>query len=136
MGIVDEFKKFKAELKNRNWSVSSISSDHELIVSLWGHSPFLNKHPTERKYIYTSNVNRWSGPGNNEFRANLDKAANENLKIRPVLTTLKKLEDLKFIQEGKDASQFPKKFNAKKDWIGALTKWDGVNFEIEFVLDQ
>lgn len=34
MGIVDEFKKFNAELKNPNWSVSSISSNNELIVSL------------------------------------------------------------------------------------------------------
>lgn len=136
MGIVDEFKKFDAELKNQNWSVSSINSHNELIVSLWGHRPLLHRHPTERKYIYTDNIDRWSGLGNKEFRVNLDRAAEENLKVRPILSTLKNLSDLEFIQQGQDASKFPKKFNAKTDWIGTLTKWDGVNFEFEFVLEQ
>ena len=48
VGIVSEFKKFNANLKNPNWSVSSINSNNELIVSLWGHKPLLSKHPTEK----------------------------------------------------------------------------------------
>ena len=51
VGIVSEFKKFDADLKNPNWSVSSISSNNELIVSLWGHKPLMSKHPTERKQV-------------------------------------------------------------------------------------
>ena len=43
VGIVSEFKKFDADLKNPNWSVSSISSNKELIVSLWGHKPLMSK---------------------------------------------------------------------------------------------
>lgn len=136
MGIVDEFRKFKAELKNQNWSVSSINSDNELIVSLWGHKPLLEKHATEKKQVYRDSVERWSGHGNTEFRLNLDKAFKNNLTVRPVLVTLQNLSDLKFIQAGEDASHYRKKFNAKTNWIGTLTKWDGVNFEFEFILDQ
>ena len=33
-------------------------------------------------------------------------------------------------------TKFAKKFNAKKDWIGELIVWDGINFEIEFRLDD
>jgi hypothetical protein len=44
-----------------NWSVSSISSNNELIVSLWGHKPLLFKHPIERKQIYRDRIDRWSG---------------------------------------------------------------------------
>ncbi|WP_224963872.1 hypothetical protein [Acinetobacter guillouiae] len=136
MGIVNEFKEFNAELKNRFWSVSSISSKNELIVSLWWDDPFLIHNPTEEKYIYISNVERWSGLGNKEFRENLDKAADANLKIRAVATELKNKTDIEFIKQGKDASKYPKKFTARKDLIGVLTKWDGVNFEFEFSLDQ
>lgn len=49
MGIVAEFKKFDAELKNSNWSVSAINSKNELIVSLWGHAPPTNKTSHRKK---------------------------------------------------------------------------------------
>ncbi|BBF76395.1 hypothetical protein J569_0917 [Acinetobacter sp. 907131] len=44
--------------------------------------------------------------------------------------------DFQHILDGKDGSKYSKKFNAKKDWIGELTVWDGINFEIEFRLDD
>lgn len=136
MGIVSEFKKFKAELKNPNWSVSSVNPNRELILSLWGHSPLLTKHPTERKQVYRDSIDRWSGNGRNEFKVNLDEALIYKLRIRPILVKLKNNSDFKYILDGKDASQYPKTFNAKKNWIGDLTYWDGVKFEIEFSLDE
>lgn len=136
MGIVDEFKKFNAELKNPNWSVSSISSNNELIVSLWGHKPLLFKHPTERQQIYRDRIDRWSGNGCNEFKKNLDFAFKEKLKIRPIISMLNDSSDFQHILDGKDGSKYSKKFKAKKDWIGELTVWDGINFEIEFRLDD
>lgn len=136
MGIVAEFKKFNAELKNSNWSVSSISSNYELIISLWGHKSLLSKHPTERKQIYRDNIDRWSGNGRNEFKKNLDLALEEKLNIRPVITMLNNYLDFQQVLTGKDASKYPKRFNAKIDWIGALTIWDGTHFEIVFELEQ
>ncbi|WP_347454465.1 hypothetical protein [Acinetobacter thermotolerans] len=136
MGIVDEFKKFNAELKNPNWSVSSINSKNELIVSLWGHSPLLKKHPTARKQIYKDRIDRWSGHGCNEFKANLDLAYSSKLPIRPIIVMLNNLSDFKYILDGHDASKYPKRFNAKINWIGELIYWDGTNFEIEFQLEE
>lgn len=135
MGIVAEFKKFGAELKNPNWSVSSINSKRELVVSLWGHSPLFKKHPTERKQIYKDNINRWSGNGRNEFKINLNEAFSSHLRIRTVLAILKNSEDFKYILDGKDGSKFSKNFYAKTTWIGELILWDGENFEIEFCLE-
>ncbi|MHC3124146.1 MULTISPECIES: hypothetical protein [Acinetobacter] len=135
MGIVTEFKKFNADLKNPNWSVSSINSNNELIVSLWGHKPLLTKHPTERKQIYRDCINRWAGNGRNEFKRNLDIALEKNLIIRPIIAMLNNTNDFRFILDGNDASQYPKRFNAKTDWIGELIIWDGIYFEIEFRLD-
>lgn len=54
--------------------------------------------------------------------------------MRVILSMLNKQDDFKHILEGKDASQYPKRFNAKIDWIGELKIWDGTNFEIEFRL--
>ncbi|MEN8401190.1 hypothetical protein, partial [Acinetobacter towneri] len=111
VGIVSEFKKFDADLKNPNWSVSSISSNNELIVSLWGHKPLLSKHPTERKQVYRDRIDRWSGNGRNEFKKNLDLALEEKLKIRPIIAMLDKSSDFQNILDGKDGSQYPKRFN-------------------------
>jgi hypothetical protein len=136
LGIVDEFKKFNAELKNPNWSVSSISPNNELIVSLWGHKPLLSRHPTERKQIYRDRIDRWSGNGCNELKKNLDLAFSQQLKIRPIISMLNNPSDFQYILEGKDASQYSKRFNAKRDWIGELKVWDGIHFEIEFRLEN
>jgi len=136
MGIVAEFKKFDAELKNSNWSVSAINSKNELIVSLWGHAPLLTKHPIERKQIYKDRIDRWSGHGRNEFKVNLDLAYSSKLPIRPIIVMLNNFSDFKYILSGHDASQYPKRFNAKTNWIGKLIHWDNTNFEVEFQLED
>lgn len=60
----------------------------------------------------------------------------ENLKIRPIIAMLNNSSDFQNILEGKDGSQYPKRFNAKTNCIGKLTVWDGTQFEIVFRLDQ
>lgn len=96
----------------------------------------MSKHPTERKQVYRDCIDRWSGNGRNEFKINLDLALEENLKIRPIIAMLNNSSDFQNILEGKDGSQYPKRFNAKTNWIGKLTVWDGTQFEIVFRLDQ
>ena len=49
---------------------------------------------------------------------------------------LDKSSDFQNILDGKDGSQYPKRFNAKTDWIGELTICDGIQFEIVFSLEQ
>ena len=82
----------------------------------------LHRHSSERKYIFTDHINRWSGSGNNEFSVNLDKASKENIKVSPDLLTLKNLSNPQLMQVDADASKLPKKFNAKTDWIGTIIK--------------
>ena len=43
--------------------------------------------------------------------------------------------DFQHILDGKDGSKYSKN-SMQKDWIGELTVWDGINFEIEFRLDD
>ena len=49
---------------------------------------------------------------------------------------LDKSSDFQNILDGKDGSQYPKRFNAKTNWIGELTIWDGIQFEFGFSLEQ
>ena len=135
MGIVAEFKKFDAILKNPNWSVSSMSTKNELVVSLWGYKPLLNWDSKTRTQIYKDCIDRWSGNGRNEFKTNLDIAFKKNLNIRAVIVMLNNSADFINILNGADASQYPKEFNAKQTWIGVIEKWDGINFEIHFKQD-
>ena len=135
MGISDEFRKFKASLKNVNWSVSAINEKNELVVSLWGHRPLLKFDKDKRIQIYTDKITRWSGHGKNEFRKNLDNALKESLTVRAVLVKLKNVDDFSKILAGEDASYFAKNFTAKDGWIGKITLWDGENFTIEFEED-
>lgn len=132
MGIVAEFEKFDARLRNRFWSVSSINTNNELVVSLWGHEPFYTLCDQHKKVVYKDNIDRWSGHGNKELRRNLDKTFKENLHVRHVVSKLKKESNLELINQGAAASKFPKTCSAETNWIGKLTKWDGVNFEFEF----
>ncbi|WP_252151814.1 hypothetical protein [Acinetobacter sp. ANC 4862] len=68
--------------------------------------------------------------------SDLDLAFAVKLKIRPIISMLNNSSDFQHILDGKDASQYSKRFNAKIDWIGELKVWDGTNFEIEFRLDD
>lgn len=98
--------------------------------------PLLTKHPIERKQIYKDRIDRWSGHGRNEFKVNLDLAYSSKLPIRPIIVMLNNFSDFKYILSGHDASQYPKRFNAKTNWIGKLIHWDNTNFEIEFQLED
>jgi hypothetical protein len=72
-GIKDAFKRYGAELRNVQWSVSAWASDGSLVVSLWEH----HRRPSNPGTLeFAESVNRWKGPGNNEFRDNLTLAFN------------------------------------------------------------
>ena len=136
MGIVAEFKKYNAVLKNQNWSVSAINDKNELVVSLWGHKPLLEWNPISKKQIYRDRIDRWNGHGKNEFKINLDIAHRDKLKVRTIIVMLEESSEFHHILAGKDASPYKKRFNAKRNWIGELTVWNGIDFEIQFKLER
>lgn len=63
-------------------------------------------------------------------------ALEEKLNIRPVITMLNNYLDFQHVLTSEDTNKYPKRINAKKDWIGELTVWDSTHFEIVFELEQ
>ena len=133
MGIKDEFAKFGAIQKNVQWSVSAFNDRDELVLSLWDHKDYLNFDREQRKYTYRDNIHRWSGLGRNEMEQNLNLAWQKGAVIRMIVSRLKNLQDMQQVNAGADASQFPKMFHAQTQLTGRLIKWDGAEFELEFV---
>lgn len=123
----EAFAKYGAKLKNLYWSVSAQSSDGALVISCWKHR---FSKPQGNTITYKDYVERWSGPGNQELRANLDKALETKQRIRAVIA---RTSDVESVENGGDASHMVNEFHVREDWIGELLLWDGNNFEIKFV---
>jgi hypothetical protein len=126
MLISESFRCFKAKQNNVQWSVSAISENNELVVSLW--DQFFQKSDNGTN-TYVDKVSRWSGLGNKEFIRNLTLAHKEKLKVRAVVAKSRRPD---IVASGVAASSLGNTFHPKRDWLGKITKWDGDNFEIEF----
>lgn len=127
MGISEAFRKYGATLKNVNWSVSSWKDDETLVVSLWDHHR-LKGHPAGI-LAFGDRFDRWSGPGNSEFRANITRAFQIGATVRLVLA--RALEPDR-VQRGEDGSKIPKTFGVRVDLFGRVTEIDGESYVIEF----
>ena len=126
-GISEAFRKYGAKLKNANWPVSSWADDHTLVVSLWRHHELKGK-PSE-VLAFGDRFDRWSGPGNSEFRANVARAFEIGAKVRLVIA---RALDSDHVQRGDDASKIPKTFAVREDLMGSVTEIDGECYVIEF----
>lgn len=125
-GIKDAFKRYGAELRNIQWSVSAWASDGSLVVSLWEH----HRRPSNPGTLeFAESVNRWKGPGNNEFRDNLTLAFNSDANIRLVIV---RTEEKDKVENGVDASTIKKTFSLREDLIGKVIHWDGDNYAFSF----
>lgn len=126
MLISESFASFKAKQKNLQWSVSAISENDELVVSLW--DQFFEKR-SKGTMTYVDKVSRWKGLGNTEFVTNLNIAIDKDLVVRAIIAKSKNPEA---VAAGDPASNLGNTFHPKADWVGKVTLWDGDNFEIEF----
>lgn len=127
IGISDAFRRYGARLKNVNWSVSSWTEQGELVVSLWAHHR-VKKGPANT-LVFADSFDRWSGPGNNEFRANVERAFQTAAPVRLVLVCADQSER---VQAGDDASKIHKTYGTREDLIGRVTFADSSAYEIEF----
>ena len=127
IGISEAFRKYGATLKNVNWSVSSWADDKTLVVSLWQHH-HLKGHGAG-VLAFGDRFDRWSGPGNAEFRANVARALEVGAVVRLVLA--RALEPDR-VQRGEDGSRIPKTFAVRDDLIGRVAEIDGESYVIEF----
>ena len=127
IGISEAFRRYGATLKNVNWSVSSWANANTLVVSLWDHHYLKGQPPGV--LAFGDSFNRWSGPGNSEFRSNIARAFEIGAQVRLVLA--RALEPDR-VQRGEDASKIPKTFALREDLIGRVREIDGENYVIEF----
>ena len=125
IGISDAFRKYGATLKNVNWSVSSWADDETLVVSLWDHHHLKGRGPGV--LAFGDRFDRWSGPGNTEFRANVIRAFESGASVRLVLA--RALEPDR-VQRGEDGSKIPKTFAVRDDLIGRVAEVDGEDYVI------
>ena len=126
IGFAEAFRRYKAELKNVQWSVCAVNDDGELVVSLWEHHRDKNH---KNKLVFTDSFDRWSGPGNNEFRTNILNAFKTNQTVRLIIVATK---DIDSVQNGSDASVVKKSFRVRPDLLGKVTEIDDEKYSISF----
>ncbi|MEQ1775349.1 MAG: hypothetical protein ABL891_16355 [Burkholderiales bacterium] len=77
-------------------------------------------------------MSRWRGPGNAEFRRNVEKAFREKSSVRLIVS---RTEDTDYVEAGGDASKVKKDFHLRDDLIGEIVEYDGENYVFRFVSD-
>jgi len=126
LGITEAFARYKATLRNPQWSVSAWTPAGELVVSLWNHH--YRKGPPGIME-FSDSFARWTGHGNNEFRANVRKAYEEQRAVRLVIV---KTDQVELIQAGEDASTVRKEFFLRDDLVGEVVDIDNDSYVIRF----
>ena len=123
-GIVAGFKTYGAKLANQNWAVSSLA-DGAVVMSLWKH-----KFEPGPGMVYRDNLSRWSGAGNNLFRAHLKRAFDEKMPVHLVMAVS---SDPAAIDRGEDGSKVPKRFFVRPELAGSVETLVGDDFTIRFI---
>jgi hypothetical protein len=126
LGIRQAFSRYDAKLRNVQWSVSAWAPNGSLVVSLWEH----HRRKSMRGSIeFAANANRWKGPGNKEFRENVQKAFEMNASIRLIIV---RTNEVARVEAGEDAGKIPKEFEVRDNLIGRVIEWDGENYAFRF----
>jgi hypothetical protein len=126
VGLKDAFARYGATLRNVQWSVSAWTPAGELVVSLWEHH---RRKGEPGSLEFADSADRWSGPGNKEFRDNLNKAFREQSRVRLIIVHT---DEVARVEAGEDASKVKKEFFVRDDLIGQATEWDGTHFAFRF----
>lgn len=131
LNLTTAFNRYGAKLTNPQWAVSAISGKGELVVSCWTH--YLGAGGGRLTYV--DRLSRWSGNslGNNLMREHLERAVEDDLKVRLVKATT---SNTALVDSGGDASQAKNTFSVREDVVGHVTSFDGDEFVIEFVKDS
>lgn len=125
MGIEQEFARFGAKLRNRNWAVSAlIDAPKQLVVSLWAH----NLQTVDGRWVYDDSLARWQGAGKNLLKEHLSIAHHEGLPLRTVVATMLNREQ---VLAG-TAKQPRNSFKARPEWLGRVERLNGDAFLLVF----
>jgi len=125
-GIRDAFARYGATLRNVQWSVSAWTPAQELVVSEWQHHYRPGPQQTAE---YAGSLSRWSGPGNKEFRENLECAHRERSVLRLVIVSTPETDR---VESGEDASRIPKDFHVREDLVGEVVSLAADEYVLRF----
>ncbi len=126
LGIKAAFAQYGASLVNVQWSVSAWAPDGALVVSLWDHH---TRKGLAGTLEFAASASRWKGPGNAEFRENVNKAFESGAKVYLVIA---RTEDVARVEAGEDASKIKKFISVRQDLVGKVIEWDGENYAFRF----
>ncbi len=130
LGRAEAFAKYKAKLRNVQWSACAVNNDGELVVSLWRHH--IDRSQTDA-LVFKDSFDRWSGHGNNEFREKVTNAYKTNQDVRLIIADT---EDTASVEKGVDASTVKKTYRVRPDLIGKVTDIEGGLYTVTFVKDS
>lgn len=126
LGIKEAFAKYRAVQRNVQWSVSAWNANGELVVSLWAHHQRPN---TPGAMEFEAYARRWEGPGNREFRENVQKSFEAQSNVRLVIA---RTNEVKRVEASEDASKIKKEFAVRPDLVGKVVEWDGDRYVFRF----
>jgi hypothetical protein len=126
LGFAEAFAQYCAKLRNVQWSVCADAPDGSLVVSLWQHH---FDPPKDGAIVCRDSFDRWSGPGNSEFREKVTRAFESHQRVRVVIAHTKKTAE---VQAGADASTLPKTFSVREDWLGEVASIVGSEYVFRF----
>lgn len=126
LGLKDAFARYGATLVNAQWSVSAWAPDGSLVVSLWTHH---SRPGPKRTLEFADRLGRWTGPGNTEFRRNVERAYRELTDVRLVMA---RTDEVRHVEDGQDASKVKKDFVVRDDLVGKVVAFDGESYVFRF----
>lgn len=130
LGYEQAFRRYKAKLRNVQWSVCAETPEGELVISCWQHR--LKMPERNGKWVYTDHLSRWSGSGNRELSEKLAIAYKVQQPIKLIIAVPKDGDEEKKVEDGVDGSTIKKDFFVRPEVTGKLVTFDGENFVIEF----
>lgn len=123
------FAEYGATLANTRWSISAVTPQNELVISLW-------EHAFQAGGLYQDSLDRWKGnkPGQHELAENLKTALEEKLPVLAVFVKLKDKADQDALANGRMTGDMARKeIYARPDLIGKVESFDGNRFVLKFV---
>jgi hypothetical protein len=130
--VNEAFAQYGAKLVNRQWAVSSIAENGDLVMSCWSH---YFKSPEKGTLRYSDTLSRWNTntAGNSLLKEHLASAFKDNTPVRIVFATT---EDTGLVDSGLDVSAARKKYHVRRDIKGHIVSFDGNSYILDFKKEE
>lgn len=127
--FTEAFAKYGAKLANPMWAFSAMAADGSLVISCWQHKFSM---PEKGVLRYSDQLSRWKAEnhlGKNLLTSHITQAYEQKLPVRLVIATT---SESARVDAGEDASNLPKTFHLKEDFVGQVVSFDGDAYVIDF----